>query len=242
MTQARAKAKKPTGRTARVKATPFLRAFRKDVLWCFRATWLLLRWLARSLAQIAHLTARGLGALARWAAAKPQRAMDVAVGGVVAVSLAGLAIPASDDQVALVTPEKAPGLDYSSSLDCMALNIYHEARGEPRDGQLAVAQVVMNRVKDPRFPNTVCGVVQEGGENPGCQFSWWCDGRSDRPTDRAAWQESLDLAQAVLDGKFDDPTGGALWYHADHVQPAWRMAITKGPKIGRHIFYASATE
>ncbi len=135
--------------------------------------------------------------------------------------------------------EPEPRIDLSLSLDCLALNIYHEARGEPLDGRVAVAQVVMNRVGDPDFPGQVCEVVRQGGERPRdpCQFSWWCDGRGDRPDDLAAWTGSKDLARRILAGSVGDPTGGALWYHADHVTPDWDMDIIRQAKIGRHIFY-----
>lgn len=125
------------------------------------------------------------------------------------------------------------------ALKCLALNIYHEARGEPVDGKLAVAHVVMNRVTDKRFPGSVCGVVAQGGEKRRhkCQFSWRCDGRSDRPRDRAQWAYSVDIARAVYFGRTEDLTNGALWYHADYVRPSWKYVLVKGPKIGRHIFY-----
>ena len=198
------------------------------------------RWLAPALWRSLGLLDRLAQRFGRWIAARPWRALDLSVAAITALALLALWQPTPAPQSALLTPE----LDYDSSLDCLALNIYHEARGEPQDGQLAVAQVVMNRVADQRFPNNVCGVVKQGGEvaRGRCQFSWWCDGRSDRPGDARAWQESLALAQGVLAGEFEDPTGGALWYHADYVAPAWGMAIKKGPKIGRHIFYASASE
>jgi spore germination cell wall hydrolase CwlJ-like protein len=97
----------------------------------------------------------------------------------------------------------------------------------------------MNRVGDDEFPGQVCDVVRQGGERPRdrCQFSWWCDGRGDLPGDLAAWTGSKDLARRILAGSVDDPTGGALWYHADHVAPAWDMDIVRQAKIGRHVFY-----
>ena len=124
---------------------------------------------------------------------------------------------------------------------CLALNIYHEARGEPDRGKLAVGHVVMNRVRDKRFPDKVCAVIQAGGEQPHnrCQFSWWCDGRSDRPSDKLAWADSQAVAAKILAGTAKDPTGGALWYHADHVAPIWRERLVAGPQIGRHQFYLS---
>ena len=131
----------------------------------------------------------------------------------------------------------------SGELHCLALNIYHEARGEPEKGKRAVGHVVMNRVTDRRFPTSVCQVVRQGGERRRhrCQFSWWCDGRSDRPRNRTAWNASIEIAHEIIAGLSSDPTGGALWYHADYVQPYWRTAFKRGPKIGVHIFYQART-
>ena len=129
------------------------------------------------------------------------------------------------------------------SLRCLALNIYHEARGEPLQGKIAVAHVVLNRVAAQRFPAQVCAVVQQGGERRRyrCQFSWWCDGRSDQPRDVAAWRESLLVALLIRRGATDDPTKGALWYHADTVTPYWSKVFKPYKKIGRHIFYLKNT-
>jgi len=128
--------------------------------------------------------------------------------------------------------------------ECLALNIYHEARGESREGRVAVAQVVLNRVRDRRFPNDICTVVKQGPLPPrrDCHFSWWCDGRSDRPTDLRAWEESKAIAEDVLAGRDADPTGGALWYHADTVAPKWRTALVPAATIGRHEFYLPVAE
>ncbi|MCK4868229.1 MAG: cell wall hydrolase, partial [Alphaproteobacteria bacterium] len=107
--------------------------------------------------------------------------------------------------------------DVVEDLNCLALNIYFEARSEPLDGKLAVGYVVLNRVADKRFPNKICEVVKQGGakKRHRCQFSWWCDGRSDRPRDLQAWKESRVLARLVFWGYSEDPSNGALWYHAD---------------------------
>ncbi len=124
-------------------------------------------------------------------------------------------------------------------IECLALTIYFEARGESSAGQRAVGDVVMNRVHDPAFPGTVCGVTRQGGERvrSGCQFSWWCDGRSDQPRDMKAWRASYDMALQVYWDRSRDETDGALWYHADYVAPRWRKAFEAGPQIGRHLFY-----
>ena len=128
-----------------------------------------------------------------------------------------------------------------SEIECLALNIYFEARGESLKGRQAVGNVTMNRVLDPGFPDTVCGVVRQGAlsgkKRRGCQFSWWCDGRSDRPVDQRAWADSHDLALSVYWDRSRDPTDGALWFHADYVSPDWAEVFDRGPQIGRHLFY-----
>ena len=133
----------------------------------------------------------------------------------------------------------SPKIDIVGEIDCLALNIYFEARGEPAMGKRAVGHVVMNRVADAAFPGTVCEVVRQGGEEKRhrCQFSRWCDGRSDRPLDQMAWRESREIAWKVMRGASRDPTHGALWYHAVYVTPDWSEAMDKGPRIGRHLFY-----
>ena len=122
---------------------------------------------------------------------------------------------------------------------CLALNIYFEARSEPESGQRAVGHVVMNRVAHPTYPDSVCQVVQQGGEQRlhRCQFSWWCDGRSDKPVNKKAWDKSLQLAREIYLGTSEDTTDGALWYHAIYVKPYWSDILRQGDKIGQHIFY-----
>ena len=118
---------------------------------------------------------------------------------------------------------------------CLALALYWEARGEGQEGMLAVTSVVLNRVEDGRFPDTVCDVVYEGGEYGRCQFSWWCDGKSDEPTNQTEWSEVNGLAHTFLARKPQDPTDGALFYHATSIQRPWRRHLTA--QIGNHIFY-----
>jgi spore germination cell wall hydrolase CwlJ-like protein len=131
--------------------------------------------------------------------------------------------------------------DIDAEIACLALTIYYEARGESEQGKLAVGHVVMNRTRSTRFPARVCDVVQEGGERRHkCQFSWWCDGLSDRPRDKPALRESLRLAQAIYHGCMPDPTRGALWYHSTAVKPAWSRTSGPGKTIGRHVFYRGA--
>lgn len=123
-------------------------------------------------------------------------------------------------------------------LYCLALNIYHEARSEPETGQIAVARVTLNRVESDAFPETICEVVQQGGQTRNrCQFSWWCDGKSDHPTEETAWRRSLEIGLRVLSDQVSDPTHGALYYHADYVSPSWARAFNRTVEIGRHRFY-----
>lgn len=125
------------------------------------------------------------------------------------------------------------------SLQCLALNVYWEARSEPMQGQLAVAAVTLNRVNDRRFPDDICDVVRQGGEvrKHRCQFSWWCDGKKDIPVEAEAWRRATIIARLSYAGVVSDPTDGALWYHADYVNPDWASYKHVAAKIGRHIFY-----
>ena len=127
---------------------------------------------------------------------------------------------------------------------CLALNIYFEARGESEIGQQAVGHVVMNRVEHPTYPDSVCEVVHQGGEQRlyRCQFSWWCDSQSDKPVDQKAWRQSLQLALDIYLGFLEDTTDGALWYHATYVTPYWSKKLLQGPKIGQHIFYLESRQ
>tara|TARA_B110000503_G_C7116881_1_gene400790 strand:- start:649 stop:1266 length:618 start_codon:yes stop_codon:yes gene_type:complete len=126
------------------------------------------------------------------------------------------------------------------SLHCLAMNIYHEARGDSYAGKMAVSDVVLNRVKDSRYPNTICGVVYQGGEERRrCHFSWYCDGRSDTPFDDVSWQESQDIAKNILTNDTSNLTEGATHYHTFRVKPNWisdRGMLVVG-RIGDHIFY-----
>jgi len=139
-------------------------------------------------------------------------------------------------ETASVSPAFADG---DPALECLSLNVYWEARSEPPLGQLAVAAVTLNRVDHPAFPDDVCSVVFDGGEWPRhrCQFSWWCDGKSNRPRDMAAWETARAAAEKVLSRRYNDPTNGALWYHADYVRPPWADTLAPVTRIGRHVYY-----
>jgi N-acetylmuramoyl-L-alanine amidase len=126
--------------------------------------------------------------------------------------------------------------DAKKQIDCLADNIYHEAGYEPDQGKVAVALVTMNRVQDPRYPKDICSVVKQKVKYT-CQFTWFCQ---DKYTNRqkTAYEESRDIALHVYANyeKIKDFTNGALFYHADYVNPQWR-GLEKTTVIGRHIFY-----
>lgn len=118
---------------------------------------------------------------------------------------------------------------------CLALAMYWEARGEGRHGMIAVGWTVLNRVRSEHFPATPCEVVRQGGEQPPCQFSWWCDGRSDRPRERRDWLSALLIAADLLTNPPPDPTGGAIFYHSTSIRSPWKRERTA--RIGQHVFY-----
>ena len=122
---------------------------------------------------------------------------------------------------------------------CLAEAIYFEARGESEDGQVAVAQVVLNRVKNPSYPDSICGVVyQNRHKRNRCQFSFACDGIKDRIASPGAWSTAQRLAREVLDGKrYSKMVDASTHYHATYVNPRWAKAMAKRGQVGLHIFY-----
>ena len=128
--------------------------------------------------------------------------------------------------------------DARRSLECLTAAVYYESRSEPLDGQRAVAQVVLNRVRNPAYPSSVCGVVYQGSERrTGCQFTFTCDGSMAYRREPAAWDTAQQVAQAALAGYVYDPVGSATNYHADAIQPWWASSLTKVAAIGSQIFY-----
>lgn len=134
---------------------------------------------------------------------------------------------------------------------CLALNVYHEARGSNFADQVAVADVVLNRVEDTRYPNTVCEVVYQGKQRPSwkdpnvmvmvrnqCQFSWYCDGKADDPRDNDAWRIAQQIAYLILHlDQHRGITEGATHYHATYVKPEWASELQLIGRIGNHIYY-----
>ena len=123
-----------------------------------------------------------------------------------------------------------------ADFNCLVQAVYFEAGQEIPEGQRAVAEVILHRVDDPRFPKTVCGVIHDSNRK-GCQFSWWCDGKSDATPDPDRWATSKQAVADVLEGAYPDTTNGALFYHARFVRPRWARKLEKTAMIGGHIFY-----
>tara|TARA_Y100001937_G_scaffold127647_2_gene200547 strand:- start:229 stop:780 length:552 start_codon:yes stop_codon:yes gene_type:complete len=153
-------------------------------------------------------------------------------------------------------------LDFDNDLTCLALNLYHEARSERTAGMWAVGDVTINRVKSISFPNTICNVVKQGRMYESwktkrypdlseeeriyypvkgkCQFSWWCDGKSDVPEELDSWYRALDIARLMIDSDIGlGLTDGADHYHADYIDPDWNDHMILITTIGNHKFYKS---
>ena len=163
-----------------------------------------------------------------------------------------------------ISPVLAQEEKKEASAECLAMNMYHEARDQGVAGQLAVSLVVFNRIKDPRFPNTPCQVVYQGPVRESwktrktpdpldsvfypiknrCQFSWYCDGKSDTPHDKKTYNRLIDIAEGMLGGSYSliDITDGATFYHADYVTPGWAKTKIRTIEIQDHIFYRWETK
>lgn len=128
--------------------------------------------------------------------------------------------------------------DTLRALDCLTSAIYYEAATEPVEGQRAVAQVVLNRVRHPAFPNSVCGVVYQGSERvTGCQFTFTCDGSLRRAPMASYWDRARKIAEEAMAGKVYAPVGHATHYHTNWVVPYWSSSLVKLANVGTHIFY-----
>lgn len=136
--------------------------------------------------------------------------------------------------------------EYAEQHQCMSLNLYHEARSDSKLGQRAVGWVTLNRVYHSSYPNTICDVVYQAHldsrGNPirnQCQFSWYCDGRSDTPRDLVMWETVQQTAHEIMNeyGQVEDFTEGAIMYHASYVNPYWSNSYDRTVRIDTHIFY-----
>ena len=128
--------------------------------------------------------------------------------------------------------------DADRALECLTAAVYYEARSEQPDGQRAVAQVVLNRVRDRAFPRSVCGVVYQGSHRrTGCQFSFTCDGSMNRRRDDYSWNRARAIAAEALGGAVYAPVGAATSYHASYMLPWWAPSLTRIGVVGAHVFY-----
>lgn len=124
------------------------------------------------------------------------------------------------------------------AITCVARTIYWEARGKSQVGMEAIANVVMNRLGHPGFPDTICGVVKQGHEQGACQFSWWCDGKSDRANDHESYEIAKDIARRALNLELADRTGGALYfYQGKTARPGWSRKYIKTVEVAGFVFY-----
>jgi spore germination cell wall hydrolase CwlJ-like protein len=146
----------------------------------------------------------------------------------------------------IITPTEAQAVDpkgkeaLDDAITCLARSIYWETKGEDLAGMQAVANVVMNRLGQPGFPDTVCGVVKQGRESGSCQFSWWCDGRPDTVQETHLYSVAKEVARQALNGQLADRTGGATYFHHKRVAPRWSKTFTRTAVIGPHRFYKPA--
>ena len=184
----------------------------------------------------------------RPAAGTPTRAARVTPGTTGTAALPALpvtdaaaaAVVAAEPGVVAARPFSmggASGLDRARALRCLSDAVYYEAASEPDAGQRAVAQVVLNRVRHPAFPATVCGVVYQGSQGAGCQFSFACDGAMARLPSTTGWSRAERVAAAALAGYVAAPVGLATHYHTYRVTPAWNRALVMTDAVGAHFFH-----
>ena len=139
--------------------------------------------------------------------------------------------------LAMVMSQSASADARLEDLECLAKNIYFEGRNQPWVGQVAIAQVTLNRVKSLTFPNTICEVVRQKKRQI-CQFSWYCDGKSDQPKNIKDYNKATEVAIQVYSRTIPDVTEGSLWYHATYIRrPFWAYSMKEMVKINEHIFY-----
>lgn len=166
--------------------------------------------------------------------------LDQGVSGVAAQQL-NAAMPTAFGALQAAKPfdlRPATEADRKRALRCLTQAVYYEAALEPLEGQEGVAQVVLNRVRDPNYPRTVCGVVYQGAERTtGCQFSFTCDGSLSREPIAWAWTRAARVAERALAGHVATRVGTATHYHADYVHPWWSPTLAKITQVGAHIFY-----
>jgi spore germination cell wall hydrolase CwlJ-like protein len=127
--------------------------------------------------------------------------------------------------------------DLDNAITCLSRTIYWEARGDGTAGMEAIANVVMNRLGHEGFPDTVCKVVKEGRKEGVCQFTWWCDHRSDAAKNEKSYAIAKEISRKALNRQLPDRTGGALYFHQRKVTPTWSKRYNKTAEIGQLVFY-----
>ncbi len=139
--------------------------------------------------------------------------------------------------------ESEPAAIPKNDLQCMAENIYYEAGGQSYAGKIAVGLVVLNRLKLPSYPNTICGVIYEGSRSAACQFSWTCNKRNPISKNSDNWMQSLRAATELLNGKNKvDIVEGATNFHASSVKPSWAKRLKFVARIDEHLFYKGTSQ
>ncbi|MFJ4346267.1 cell wall hydrolase [Pseudomonas sp. NPDC089401] len=142
-----------------------------------------------------------------------------------------------------ITPGEVQAVDpagqapMDDSITCLARTIYWEAKGADEKDMSAVASVVINRLGKDGFPDTICGVVKQGVESKACQFSWWCDGRSDQVEEAGRYDVAKEIARKALNQQLKDSTGGALYFHDRNVHPDWAKVYRKTAETRHFLFY-----
>lgn len=146
----------------------------------------------------------------------------------------------------IITKPQAQAVDptgkeiLDDAIPCLARSIYWEAKGKDDASMEAIANVVMNRIGHEGFPNTICGVVKQGHEQGACQFSWWCDGRSDDAKEEESYSHAKEIARKALNRQLKDRTGGALYFHYRKAVPNWSKEYIRTVEVGEHVFYKPA--
>jgi hypothetical protein len=169
----------------------------------------------------------------------PTLLQPVAPGDAVAINASIPIVSGLNPRAASFVVKAADHWNQSLSLQCLAEAVYYEARSESEDGQRAVAQVVLNRVRHPAYPNSVCGVVYQGPQRAGggCQFTFTCDGSLAIPPSGAAWLQARRIAASALAGSVYAPVGYSTNYHTQQVVPQWAFRLLKVAVVGSHSFY-----
>jgi spore germination cell wall hydrolase CwlJ-like protein len=188
---------------------------------------------------------------------KFSKKLGIVLNAAIVASMVAVGFSAKAETLVMLTDEEVSiqeSLTFNEEqfpeINCMALNIYYETRGSSLADSYAVADVVLNRVEDTRYPNSICEVVYQGEKHASgqmkrnrCQFSWYCDGKSDVPRDKEAWKRAQSIAWDIIQwDNYRGITEGATHYHAHYVNPRWNksrkgFSITRLGRIGVHIYY-----